>query len=181
MSVNFIWRLSSLPAAETLSMSFHFFGLKLTTHIKCQNWSRHALLPFPTLSVVSLSMLYATCLVMPSSLQPCGLQPTRLLCPWDCPGKITGMGCHFSLQGIFLIQGSNLGLQHWQADSLPSEPPGGPPGKPIEISLWHLWSVPDFWSFLGKLPLFTSLAYFFFSVPTHTIKFCLKMSLQGSS
>ena len=23
-----------------------------------------------------------------------GLQPTRLLCPWDFPGKSTGVGCH---------------------------------------------------------------------------------------
>ena len=30
-----------------------------------------------------------------------GLQPTRLLCPWDFPGKNTGVGCCFLLQGIF--------------------------------------------------------------------------------
>ena len=34
-------------------------------------------------------------------LQPQGLQPTRLLCPWDSPGKNTGVGCHALLQGIF--------------------------------------------------------------------------------
>ena len=39
-----------------------------------------------------------------------GLQPTRLLCPWDFPGKDTGVLCYFLLQGIFLTQGSNLGL-----------------------------------------------------------------------
>ena len=38
--------------------------------------------------------------------------PTRLLCPWDSPGKNTGMGCHSLLQGIFPIQGSNPGLLH---------------------------------------------------------------------
>ena len=27
----------------------------------------------------------------------------------------TGVGCHFLLQGIFLSQGSKLGLLHWQA------------------------------------------------------------------
>ena len=27
-------------------------------------------------------------------------QPTRLLCPWDSPGKNTGVGCHFLLQGV---------------------------------------------------------------------------------
>ena len=49
---------------------------------------------------------------MSDSLQPHGLQPTRLLCPWDFPGKNTGVGCHFLLQGIFLTQGSNSGLLH---------------------------------------------------------------------
>ena len=32
------------------------------------------------------------------------------LWPWDFPGKNTGVGCHFLLQGIFLTKGSNLGL-----------------------------------------------------------------------
>ena len=45
---------------------------------------------------------------MPDSLQPHGLQPTWLLCPWDSPGKNTGVGCHILLQGIFLTQGSKL-------------------------------------------------------------------------
>ena len=35
---------------------------------------------------------------------------TRLLCPWDSPGKNTGMSCHFLLQGIFPTQGSNPSL-----------------------------------------------------------------------
>ena len=43
---------------------------------------------------------------------PRGLQPARLLCPWDSPGKNTGVGCHFLLYGIFWTQGSNSGLLH---------------------------------------------------------------------
>ena len=35
--------------------------------------------------------------VMFNSLQPYGLSLTRLLCPWDGPGKNTGVGCHFLL------------------------------------------------------------------------------------
>ena len=35
-------------------------------------------------------------------------------------------GYHSLLQGIFLAQGLNPHLLHWQADSLPSEPPGRP-------------------------------------------------------
>ena len=53
-------------------------------------------------------------------------KPTRLLCPWDFPGKNTGVGSHSLLQGIFPTQESNLGLPHWQVDSLLSEPPGKP-------------------------------------------------------
>ena len=35
---------------------------------------------------------------MSDSVQPHGLQPTRLPCPWDSLGKNTGVGCHFLLQ-----------------------------------------------------------------------------------
>ena len=34
------------------------------------------------------------CSVVSNSLRPHGLQPTRLLHPWDFPGKSTGVGCH---------------------------------------------------------------------------------------
>ena len=53
-----------------------------------------------------------------------GLQLSKLLCPWDFPGKNTGVGCPFFLQGIFPTQRSNPSLLHcrWsptsQADSL---------------------------------------------------------------
>ena len=58
-----------------------------------------------------------------------GLKPTKLLCPWDSPGKKSGVGCHFLLQGILLIQESNpclLGLLHWHTGSLPLVPSGKP-------------------------------------------------------
>ena len=45
--------------------------------------------------------------VLSDSLRPHGLQPARLLCPWNVPGKNTGVGCRFLLQGIFPTQGSN--------------------------------------------------------------------------
>ena len=35
---------------------------------------------------------------MSNSVRPHRRQPTRLLCPWDSPGKNTGVGCHFLLQ-----------------------------------------------------------------------------------
>ena len=36
--------------------------------------------------------------VVSDSSRPHGLQPTRLLSPWDIPGKSTGMGCHYLLR-----------------------------------------------------------------------------------
>ena len=51
-------------------------------------------------------------------MQRCELQPARFLCPWDSPGKNTGVGYCAFLQGIFVTQGLNLcrlGLLHWQA------------------------------------------------------------------
>ena len=41
------------------------------------------------------------------------------LCPWDFPGKNTGVGCHLLFHGIFLTQGRNPCLLHWQAYSWP--------------------------------------------------------------
>ena len=59
------------------------------------------------------------CAQLCQTLWPPRMVATRLLRPWDFPGKNTGVGCHFLLQGIFLTQGSNLQLLHllhWQAD-----------------------------------------------------------------
>ena len=48
--------------------------------------------------------------VVSDSLQLHGLQPTVFLCPWNSSGRNTGVGGCSLLQGIFPIQGSNLGL-----------------------------------------------------------------------
>ena len=67
---------------------------------------------------IPVSILLFSCLVLSKPLWPHGLWPTKALCPWNSPGKNTGVGCHFLLQGIFLTQGSNMHLLHWQAESL---------------------------------------------------------------
>ena len=75
---------------------------------------------------------WCCCLVVrlyPILFQSHGLLPASLAWPWDFPGKITGVGCHFLLQGLFLTQGLSLRLLcllHWQADSLPLSHQGGP-------------------------------------------------------
>ena len=38
--------------------------------------------------------------VVSDSVRPHRQQPTRLLCPWDSPGKNTGIGCHFLFQSM---------------------------------------------------------------------------------
>ena len=48
--------------------------------------------------------------VVSTSLRPHGLEAARLLCPWDSPGKNTGVGSRSLLQQIFPIQESNWGL-----------------------------------------------------------------------
>ena len=55
--------------------------------------------------------VYKHCCVVakscPTLLQPHGLQLSRLLCPWHIPGKNTGVGCHFPLQGLMFLK------NHW--------------------------------------------------------------------
>ena len=73
-------------------------------------------------------------------------EPARLLCPWDSPGKNTGVSFHFLLQGIFLIQGfssvSCIGRQilyhcvTWEAH------------------IWYTWSI-----YMNCLSIFLKLYY----------------------
>ena len=64
-----------------------------------------------------------------NSLQTYGLQPARLLCLLESPGKIIGVGSHTLLQGFFLTQELNpclLCLLLWQVGSLLLVLPGKP-------------------------------------------------------
>ena len=69
----------------------------------------------------------------PTLWNPHGLYPTRLLCPWDFPGKNTGMGCCFLLQRIFPTQRWKLQVLHWQADSLPQDHLGSPQWNTMQL------------------------------------------------
>ena len=78
-----------------------------------QHRGKHFLVPLN-------NVLCSVTSVMFDSLQPHGLQSTRLLCPWGSPGKSTGVRCRALPPGIFSTQGSNLHhlhLLHWQAGS----------------------------------------------------------------
>ena len=75
----------------------------------------------------------------------CVWLPTRPLCPWDSPGKNSGVGCHALLQG-FPTQGPNLHLLrllHWQAGCLPL----ALHGKPQHTSYWTPnTAIKQFWA-----------------------------------
>ena len=58
----------------------------------------HRLIPWPQENRLKSESVNHS--VVSDSLRPHGLQPARLLCPWNSPGKNTGVGCHFLLQGI---------------------------------------------------------------------------------
>ena len=59
-------------------------------------------------------------------LWPQGLQPARLLCPWDFLGKNTGVGGHFLLQGDLPDPGNELISPALAGGSFYHEPPGKP-------------------------------------------------------
>ena len=66
------------------------------------------LLTMYTLVVAATMLTAQSCLTLRSR----GLQPTRLLCPWDCTGKNPGVDCHFLLQVILPTHRLGLHLLH---------------------------------------------------------------------
>ena len=62
----------------------------------------------------------------PVLCNPMDCKPTKFLYPRDFSGKNTEVGCHFLLWGIFLTQGLNPCLLHWQAGSSPLSHQGSP-------------------------------------------------------
>ena len=127
-------------------------------------------------------------LVAQSCLTLCNLMdcsPSRLLCPWDSPGKNPGVGSHSLLQGIFPTWGSNLHLLcllHWQEGSLLSEPPGKPTGG-VQFCHWTCTRVlgKDSWNYklwwleccLKSLPFFRS---FLFCLRFFNVRFSLGLN-----
>ena len=66
-----------------------------------EHWS---VLPFPSPMHESEKWKWSRSVVSDSS-RPHGLQPTRLLHPWNFPGKSTGVGCHCLLRSFWLLLG----------------------------------------------------------------------------
>ena len=106
----------------------HFFIKKLHIEnlflVKAATWWTSGYMTQSEVKVKSLSRvrLFATPWTVGS----------RLLSPWNFPGKRTGMGRHFLLQGIFPTQGSNLGLLYYRQTLYRLSHQGSPTGhKPV--------------------------------------------------
>ena len=96
--------------------------------------------------------------VVSDSLRLHGLQPTRLLCQRNAPGKNTGLSCHFLLQGNLLdpgIESTSPALQAGSSPWVPWEPPQSLPITSntcgiqvstdllwfLELVVWLLWAA----------------------------------------
>ena len=99
-----------------------------------EQWSG---LPFPSPMRESEKWKWSRSVVS-NSLRPHGLQPTRLLRPWDFPGKSTGVGCHC------LLHASQLTLDKESACNAgdPGSIPGSrrPAGEGIGYPLQYSWA-----------------------------------------
>ena len=85
-----------------------------------------------------------------------GLQPARLLCPQNSPGKNTGVDCHFLLHFL-----SNPGMEPvsltLQAGSLLSEPPGKPSvsgDEILKLEQEQAWQIKGDWTPVEELSWF---------------------------
>ena len=91
-------KIAAAAAAKSLQSRSHF-TLPSLGFSRQEHWSG---LPFPSLLHGSEKWKWSRS-VVPDSSPPHGLQPTRLLRPWDFPGKSTGVGCHCLLHQSTLM------------------------------------------------------------------------------
>ena len=97
--------------------------------------------------------------VVSDSVRPHRRQPTRLSCPWDSPGKNTGVGCHFLLQCMKAKSESEVA----QSCATLSDPMDcSPPGSSVHgifqarVLEWVPWPSPQNCT---RFPFYTSLPY----------------------
>ena len=102
---------------SSMAVLFLLFFLSVMSDLLQPHGLQHARLPCPSLSCGVCSNSWAlrgTHIFFHLYVMKHGLAIMQLLRPWDSPSKNTGVGCHFLLQGIFPIQGSNPGFPHWR-------------------------------------------------------------------
>ena len=124
-----------------------------TEELPCRTFGRSIFLLTPCLRLLASRLVQSLRL-----LQPHGLQPTRLLCPWDFPGKNTDLsGLPFPYPRNLPNPEVELRPPALQADSLPTELPR----KPFQIVREPLFllraikSVINCYDRTGVLPQFS--------------------------
>ena len=85
----------------------------------------------PQCQIISTCELVCVCSVVSNCLLSHGLYPTRLLCPWDFPGKNTEVGSSGDLPDPGIEPASPV----WQTDSLPLRHQGSPLVNQIWVSM----------------------------------------------
>ena len=79
---------------------------------------------------------------MSDSVRPQRRKPTRLPCPWDSPGKNTGVGCHFLLQCMKVKSESEVAqLCPTPSDPMDCSPPGSSVHGFFQAKYWS--GVPE--------------------------------------
>ena len=109
--------------SETHTFKSHLQNIQRASNNITKDWKKFleegigVCFPHKVFSPWKLARVFPKCVlscsVMSNSLWPHGLQPTRLLCPWDFPDKNPGVGCRFLFKRIFLTQGYK-GSQKWR-------------------------------------------------------------------
>ena len=103
---------------------------------------------------------------MSDSVRPHRLQPTRLPCPWDSPGKNTGVGCHFLLQCMKVKSESEVA---WSCPTLSDPMDCSPPGSSVHgIFQARIleWGAIAFSMLKANFPLFPNYVHSWSSLPS---------------
>ena len=124
-------KFSQLSDREAVVSLFTYFNVLITTlHVRSPHdlcIPRH-LLPKISCRLMMIKMMVKVLVAewYTALCNPMDCKPIRLLCPWNSPGKNTGVVCHSILQEILLTQGSNLGLPYCRQILYHLSHPGSP-------------------------------------------------------
>ena len=88
------------PAPVNIDNGFVSMGRKAALHSPAVLWEVTRCPHVPGQDLLMSVLLLLRRFSRVRLVRPYGRQPTRLPCPWDSPGKNTGVGCHFLLQCV---------------------------------------------------------------------------------